>query len=127
MKGSTRILRCKNYLCGEEMLDIMDKFSLKGVVGLISSSAKIYFGRFSILFDGLIFIVWVVFSIMPSIPKYKKISLENPRLIECSLKTYACASSAEVSASCAAAAWAAFSCSNFACAFLDNFFVSVFL
>lgn len=43
LKGSTRILRCKNYLCGEEMLDIMDKFSLKGVVGLISSSAKIYF------------------------------------------------------------------------------------
>ena len=43
LKGSTRILRCKNYLCGEEMLDIMDKVSLKGVVGLISSSAKIYF------------------------------------------------------------------------------------
>ena len=35
LKGSTRILRCKNYLCGEEMLSIMDKFSLKGVVGLI--------------------------------------------------------------------------------------------
>ena len=43
LKGSTRILRCKNYLCGEEMLSIMSRLSLKGIAGIISSTAKIYF------------------------------------------------------------------------------------
>lgn len=43
LKGSTRILRCKNYLCGEEMLSIMSGLSLKGIAGIISSTAKIYF------------------------------------------------------------------------------------
>lgn len=43
LKGSTRMLRCENYLCGDEMISIMDELSKNGVVGLTSSSPTIYF------------------------------------------------------------------------------------
>ena len=43
LKGSTRILRCENYLCGDEMIKVMEKLSTNGIVGLTSSSPTIYF------------------------------------------------------------------------------------
>ena len=43
LKGSTRILRCENYLCGDEMIKVMEKLSTNGIVGLTSSSSTIYF------------------------------------------------------------------------------------
>ena len=43
LKGSSRILRCENYLCSDEMIETMEKLSINGVVGLTSSSPTIYF------------------------------------------------------------------------------------
>ena len=43
LKGSTRILRCENYLRADEMIKTMEKMSTNGIVGLTSSSPTIYF------------------------------------------------------------------------------------
>ena len=43
LEGSTRILRCKNYCCSDDMINVMNKLSSDGLVGLTSSSSTVYF------------------------------------------------------------------------------------